>query len=171
MKKGFSLVEILVSVAIIGILSGIGIQAFSASRERGRLEEDVSKVVQAIRKAQNAALAPSRSTATGIRNNQKICSIVLRADKNTSNSLNTYYTVVNNLGKCTSVQDAVDNNKSYGSPDKLNYSTINSSSNFIFSIPFAETAEQSVILTRGDASNQISKTITVTDKGLIKVEE
>jgi prepilin-type N-terminal cleavage/methylation domain-containing protein len=166
MKKGFSLVEILVSVAIIGILSGIGIQAFSASRERARLEEDVSKVVRAIRKAQNSALAPSRSTATGIFNNQKICSIVLRVDKNISNNLTLYYTVVNNSGVCTSVADAVNNNKSYGSPDKLNYSTINSSTNFIFSIPFANTTQKSVKLTRGN----VSKTITVTDQGLIKVE-
>lgn len=164
MKKGFSLTEILVSVAIIGILSGIGIQAFVASRERGRLEEDVSKVVQAIRKAQNAALAPSRSTATDIGSN-KICSIVLRIDS-TNNTLTPLYTI-GGMNSCGGIINT------YGVGDKLNYSNIDGDGDidFSFEVPFADTAQKSVTLTMGDGSNRISKTITVTNEGLIKVEE
>jgi prepilin-type N-terminal cleavage/methylation domain-containing protein len=160
MKKGFSLVEILVSVAIIGILSGIGIQAFVASRERARLEEDVSKVVQAIRKAQNAALAPSRSTATDIGSN-KICSIVLRINS-TNNTLTPLYTI-GGMNSCGGIINT------YGVGDKLNYSNIDGTGNidFSFNVPFANTTQKSVKLTRGN----VSKTITVTDQGLIKVEE
>lgn len=169
MKKGFSLTEILVSIAIIGILSGIGIQAFVASRQRARLEEDVAKVVQALRKAQNSALAPSSSTATGIGENQKICSIVLRVDKD-SKTITPYYTVVNNQGVCTSVSNAISTNKNYGSSDKVNYSTINASTNFIFETPFATTSGGEVELSIDNGGNSISKTIEVTDSGLIKVE-
>jgi prepilin-type N-terminal cleavage/methylation domain-containing protein len=168
MKKGFSLTEILVSIAIIGILSGIGIQAFVASRERARLEEDVAKVVQAIRKAQNSALAPSRSTASGILNDQKICSIVLRINK-TNKTLTSFYTIVG-INGCS----GIDSSRTYAAGDELNYSNIDGSTeniDFAFEVPFAETAQQTVTLTRGDASNRISKTITVTEKGLIKVEE
>lgn len=167
MKKGFSLVEILVSVAIIGILSGIGIQAFVASRERARLEEDVAKVVQAIRKAQNSALAPSRSTASGIGLNDKICSIVLRI--NTTNKTLTSFYTIGEMGSCGGISNA----RTYGVGDKLNYSNINGTGNidFSFNVPFADTSQKSVTLTRGDVSNRISKTITVTGEGLIKVEE
>jgi prepilin-type N-terminal cleavage/methylation domain-containing protein len=159
MKKGFSLVEILVSVAIIGILSGIGIQAFVVSRERGRLEEDVSKVVQAIRKAQNAALAPSRSTATAL-GSDKICSIILRV--NTTNKTLTPLYTTGGMGRCGTTL------KGYGVGDQLKYSNIDGTGNidFSFNIPFANTTQKSVKLTRGN----VSKTITVTSQGLIKVE-
>jgi prepilin-type N-terminal cleavage/methylation domain-containing protein len=162
MKKGFSLTEILVSIAIIGILSGIGIQAFMASRERARLEEDVSKIVQAIRKAQNSALAPSRSETVGTSSTNKLCSIGFKITRS-DGKIQPIYNSKSDLGGCTE--------SNYSSSYKLNYTTIGSDVTFSFSIPFADTTQKSVTLTRENTSNKISKTITVTSQGLIKVEE
>lgn len=171
MKKGFSLVEILVSVAIIGILSGVGIQTFVVSRQRARLEEDVAKVVRAIRRAQNAALAPSRSTAR-IGANNKICSIVVRIDRtdNTNTTINLNYTVVvtdptTRIERCSG-----DSNRRYEPPVKINYAIVANQGRgflrFVFNLPDASTSENSIILKLGN----LSKTITVTNSGLIKVE-
>ena len=157
MKKGFSLVEILVSIAIIGIISSIGIQGLIASRERARLEEDVAKVVQAIRNAQNSALAPSR-TETGVAATKTLCAIGVNI--NSSNGkVQPIYTSRTNSGACTE--------SNYPSSDTLNYATVDADATFLFSIPFATTSEDSVKLSR----EGVDKTITVTNTGLIKVEE
>jgi prepilin-type N-terminal cleavage/methylation domain-containing protein len=164
MKKGFSLIEILVSVAIIGILSGIGIQTFIASRERARLEEDVAKVVRAIRRTQNSALAPSRSSARSIGANQQICAIKLMI--NDSGDISTNYSVITTIP--TGEPSPCGGTQEYGSlKDKLSYTTV-SGATFEFQVPFATTSERSITLIRGGGT--LSKKITVTNTGLIKVE-
>jgi prepilin-type N-terminal cleavage/methylation domain-containing protein len=162
MKKGFSLTEILVSIAIIGILSGVGIQAFVASRQRARLEEDVAKIVQALRKAQNSALAPSRSE-TGIANNLTLCAIGVNI---TSSTIQPIYNTVSTIdpNNCDS------RNWSYGTNAELNYASIDTSSVIFFDVPFAKTSGGEVELSIDNGGNSISKTIEVTNSGLIKVE-
>ena len=157
MKKGFSLTEILVSIAIIGILSGIGIQAFVASRQRARLEEDVAKVVQALRKAQNSALAPSRSE-TGIATGSTLCAIGVKIDQ-TNRTIQLIYQT--GTTSCSG-----ENN--YGTATTLNYASINANRVITFNIPFAErlSSDQSVTL----SLDGVTKTITVTNSGLIKVQ-
>lgn len=159
MKKGFSLTEILVSIAIIGILSGIGIQAFVASRQRARLEEDVAKVVQALRKAQNSALAPSRSE-TGIANGSTLCAIGVKITS--SPSARTIQPIYQTGTTSCSGENP------YGTTTKLNYASIDFDKDITFNIPFAErlSSDRSVKL----SLDGVSKTITVTDSGLIKVE-
>lgn len=155
MQKGFSLVEILVSIAIITILSGFGIQAFATAQQRARLEEDVATVVQAIRKAQNSALAPSKSE-TGVIT-EKLCSMGVSIDGN-NNSIKQFYTIT-----CGSAID-------YSPPKttQLKYSNITPSNiNFEFIIPFADVSTGGNITIQNGA---LSKTIEVTDSGLIKVQ-
>jgi len=159
MKKGFSLTEILVSIAIIGILSGIGIQAFVASRQRARLEEDVAKVVQALRKAQNSALAPSRSE-TGIATGSTLCAIGVKITSSTSDRK------IQPIYQTGTTSCSGENN--YGTATTLNYASINANRVITFNIPFAErlSSDQSVTL----SLDGVTKTITVTNSGLIKVE-
>jgi len=163
MKKGFSLTEILVSIAIIGILSGIGIQAFVASRQRARLEEDVAKVVQALRKAQNSALAPSRSE-TGIANGLTLCAIGVKINSSTSAR------TIQPIYQTGTTSCSGENN--YGTATTLNYASIDisSDSSIVFDIPFATTSGGKVELSIDNSGNSISKTIEVTNSGLIKVE-
>lgn len=160
MKKGFSLTEILVSIAIISILSGIGIQAFVASRQRARLEEDVAKVVQALRKAQNAALAPSRSE-TGIATGSTLCAIGVKITSSTSAR------TIQPIYQTGTTSCSGENN--YGTTaTELNYASIDplSDSVIVFETPFALTSEKIVKLKLDD----LEKTITVTNSGLIKVD-
>jgi len=159
MKKAFSLTEILVSIAIIGILSGIGIQAFVASRQRARLEEDVAKVVQALRKAQNSALATSRSE-TGIATGSTLCAIGVKIDQ-TNRTIQPIY-------QTGTISCSGENNYGTATTPELNYASIDSDKTITFNIPFAErlSSDSLVILSLGG----VTKTITVTDIGLIKVE-
>jgi prepilin-type N-terminal cleavage/methylation domain-containing protein len=164
MQKGFSLVEMLVSIAIITIISAVGIQAFAAAQQRARLEEDVAKVVQAIRKAQNNALAPSKSETGTDNSSEKLCSMGIRID---GNEIKFFYTIVN-TSTCSSSPIY------YGNTTKLNYTTIDPASITLgFLIPFADSSgsnqpssNQPIKLSLGT----ISKSITVTSAGLIKVE-
>lgn len=161
MKKGFSLVEILVSVAIITILSTVGVQSFYSSRERSRFEEDVSKVVQALRTAQNSALAPSRSD-TGVDDSQELCSIVFKID---DKKLNLYYSskASNSNSNCSTSL------KPYLNLGEISYSSISTNSTIAITfniIPFADATPGSIQLN----SNNLNKTITVTSEGLINVQ-
>ena len=161
MQKGFSLVEMLVSIAIITILSAIGVQTFAAAQQRARLEEDVAKVVQAIRQAQNTALAPSRSETIGDAS-EKLCSIGVKMSSD-GNIQPVYTTILPDSSSCTSYQP-------YDTAYKLNYSKffdINDSIYFEFGIPFADTTEQSITLKLGD----LQKTISIDNIGLIEVED
>lgn len=162
-KKGFSLVEILVSIAIITILSTVGVQSFYSSRQRARLEEDVAKVVQALRTAQNSALAPSRSE-TGVSDNQELCSIIFKI--NEDKKLNLYYSskTSNSNSNCSPSINP------YLNLGEISYSSISNNSNstteITFNIPFADATTGSIQLN----SNNLSKTITVTSAGLINVQ-
>ena len=161
MKKGFSLIEIMVTIAIIILLSSFGIGAFNTSRDRARLEEDVSKIVFAIRKAQNSALAPSR-TETGVSNDRNLCAIGVSLNSGTGVTQPFYK--VSPIGSAGCGALAVN----YGStnPNQLSHTKANSSIDFEFSVPFADTNEKQVTLSLGS----MSKTITVTSSGLIQVK-
>jgi len=53
MKKGFSLLELLTVIIIIGLLASMGVPAFSASREKAADKQAISnlKIMQAAEKA------------------------------------------------------------------------------------------------------------------------
>lgn len=162
MKKGFSLVEILVSITIIIIIASFGIQAFATAQQRARLEEDVAIVVQAIRKAQNSALAPSKSE-TGASDADKLCSMGVEIS---GSNIRQFYTIILNPSPPTC------GNAIYYNPTKtLKYSNINPNNiKFEFIIPFADpTSSQTIILT-SLSDNNLKKNITLTNSGLIKVK-
>lgn len=157
-KKGFSLVEILVSISIIIILSTIGVQTFYTAQSRSRLEEDISKVLQALRKAQNSALAPSRSETGVISSTDKLCSIGVKVDK-TNKTIQPIYQLQISPTFCSSEYE-------YGIYTQLKYASIDADKVITFGIPFATSSNSSLELSFGG----VTKTIIVTDTGLIKVE-
>jgi Tfp pilus assembly protein FimT len=159
MKKGSSLVELLVSISIITILSTIGVRTFYIVQSRYRVEEEVSKVVFSIRQAQTSSLSPSRSE-TGIPDTEKLCSIGVSLDKN-NNTIQAFYRTLSSSGSSCNMTKF-----SYGSLIKLSNVNINSNVDFEFDIPFANTSERVVVLN----SDIVNKKITVTSAGLIKVQ-
>lgn len=160
MQKGFSLIEILVSIAIIIVLAGLGLQTFSTARQRSRLDEDVSKVVFAIRQAQNTALAPSKSETIGLNSNELLCSIGVRLHSN--NTIQAVYKKGITNNSCGSYIP-------YGNAEKLNYSKFSTGNEiyFEFDIPFANaSSNSSVTLSLGN----LSKTVNINSIGLINVQ-
>ncbi|HCP09002.1 MAG TPA: hypothetical protein DIT25_04360 [Candidatus Moranbacteria bacterium] len=55
-KKGFSLPELMIVIAIIGIMSGVALVSLSGSKEKKEVETAAREVEAAIRETQNGAL-------------------------------------------------------------------------------------------------------------------
>lgn len=56
-KQGFTIIELIIAVAIIVILSGIVLANYHASRRQQTLTAEAQKLASTLRKAQNMALA------------------------------------------------------------------------------------------------------------------
>jgi prepilin-type N-terminal cleavage/methylation domain-containing protein len=55
-KQGFSLMELIIVIAIMGIMMSIGLYSLTGSRSQTQLETEAQKVISVIREAQNNAL-------------------------------------------------------------------------------------------------------------------
>ena len=166
MKKGLSLIEIIVSVAIIGILSVIGVQVFMSSIRRARFESDVALVLQAIRQSQNDALAPPISEIFG-NAPAKLCSVGVSITQNgTIKTIQPIYTTPSSTVPCGTGLTPED----YNSPITLSHVNIApTDTKFEFKPPFADSVVEDIELT-SLYDDSIKKTITVTEVGLIKVQ-
>jgi prepilin-type N-terminal cleavage/methylation domain-containing protein len=159
MEKGFSLAEIFVSIAIITILSTIGVQTYATAQRSAKLKADVITVTSAIRQAQNRALSPSRGDLTSI-GDGKLCAMGVSFYD--SKKLQSYYVVEGAGGACNGTQN-------YGAEIVLSVASFGTASGaFEFRLPFATNpfGEKSLPL---ELSGVATKTITVTSSGLIKV--
>ncbi len=166
MQKGFSLVELIVSVAIISTLSTIGITSYASSQRRAQLDADVISVYSAIRKAQNRALSPSKSDF-GIAETDELCA--LGVDFQSPNRIRPF-AISRSPGPGAPCGSS-------GLPKVYRGETLLSTSSFghtgtievLFSPPFAQ--KQSTGNTNiqiRNSGNTLTKTITISSTGLIK---
>lgn len=65
-KEGFTLIEVLVSLAIIAVISALGISAMSPLNTDKALVAEVEKVVSLIVKARSETLAAKESSVYGV---------------------------------------------------------------------------------------------------------
>lgn len=72
-QRGFTLVEILVVVAITTILTGVGVANYTDIREANRVLSDTNQVMIAIREVQNKALAPNPREISGFPPGHELC--------------------------------------------------------------------------------------------------
>jgi len=64
-KNGFSLVELVIVMAIISIMTAVGLVSLQSSRTATQLEASGREVAAAIREAQNNALTGKNANSTG----------------------------------------------------------------------------------------------------------
>ena len=65
-KKGFTLAELLIVVAIIAVLVAISIPIFTSQLEKSREATDLANIRSAYAQVQSAALLDSKKTADGV---------------------------------------------------------------------------------------------------------
>lgn len=166
MQKGFSMIEILVTVAVIAILSTIGIQTYFAAKSSAQLDADIITITNAIRSAQNKALSPSKNGLGNPALSRKVCAYGIRFTNTTT--LQKYYKYRDdNSSPCNKSQD-------YGTVIRLSQTQVQNPStiDIEFTIPFGAKANNNDTFIDLNLRNDISvtKRITVTKTGLIQVQ-
>ena len=66
-NKGFTLLEVLLSVAVIGILAGAGVPIYQTLQNRNDMDIVVSSFAQSLRRAQLLSQAVANDTTWGVR--------------------------------------------------------------------------------------------------------
>lgn len=167
MQKGFSLIELIVTIAIITILSAIGLSSYLTIQRQSRLEADVILVSSAIRRAQNRALSPSRSEFS-IPDTDQICSMGVEfIAPNTIRPFATSGTTTAPCGSSSEVKRLLPGSSRVTS---LASSRFNNTVELKFIPPFAVNQSGIADLQIRTPDNSLSKTITVTSAGLIKIQ-
>lgn len=64
--KGFSLLEILISIAVISVVSVLVVSGFSSFRESAQLNEAQSQILGNLRDARNRTLSSQKNTQYGV---------------------------------------------------------------------------------------------------------
>lgn len=65
--RGFTLIEVLLSIAVIGLIAGIGTPVYQAFQVRNDLDIATVSIVQSVRRAQALAIAVDGDTSWGMR--------------------------------------------------------------------------------------------------------
>lgn len=142
-RRGMTLIEVMASIAIIGIMSAISIVSFTASKRSAELETAAEEVMAVLREAQNYSL-------TG-KNLRAGCSSYTTVFTNASAN----FTLHNGLGTC-------ELNQVYSLKNGVVIATIGS---VIFEAPHATKSGISRILIRKNTSYY---TVCVNTAGLIR---
>jgi len=67
MKKGFTLVEILIVLSVLGIIAAIVMFSFSSVSSSGALDRSVSDVISALSQARSETLSSKDNSSYGVR--------------------------------------------------------------------------------------------------------
>lgn len=66
-KKGFTLIEVIIVVAIIGVLSTVTFLSYRSALQRQQLEQETAKIVAVFEEARSLSLAGKQGSAYGVR--------------------------------------------------------------------------------------------------------
>ena len=174
--KGFTLVELLVSIALISIISGISLANYTDIRTSAQMESDVNRVVIALRDAQSKALSPNRDdyTPEGLAGSESLCGISVQFSGMglTANQFRAGYTSA--IGDCSSA------NTIYTDTFELeNAEIVTSSQSITYTTPFGNPVispglpagiDRTQIVIRSTQDTSITRVIDVYESGLIDVQ-
>lgn len=184
-KKGFTLIELMVVIAIGAVLTVVLLPGFTSARRYAQLDEDVTRVVIMIREAQEQSLYPEKAKLFGsISDSNFLCTTQFRRTSQVQIGITAIYsTSLNSNNKCSNFNPTNIN----FSTQTLKYSFISDSNDIIgihFSTPFGEildntgpipndfssgSTEKDITLTHS-ADNNIKRTITVKKSGIIDLK-
>lgn len=169
LSKGISYVEIIVTVAIIAIVSVLAIAGYVGGEQRQRVAYAVQQIEQDIRKVQRLSLAGKKDNAVS----QRPCGYGIKFDNNS-----TSYVLFRDMPNCSVNNKTYDVGEKVGetaqlpSGLKIQFSS-GSEKNIYYSIPFAEVFVDGATLsgtTTIDITNSsFTKTITIKDTGEVSV--
>lgn len=167
-SSGVTYVELLVTIAIIGIVSALAIAGYVGGEQRQRVVYAAQQIEQDIRKVQTLSLAGKKDNAAS----QRPCGYGIKFDNNAAS-----YVLFRDMPDCSS------SNKIYDSGEKLGETvqlpkdlkivfTGSSPKNVYYSIPFAEVFVDGVSLvgeTIDVTNSSFTKTITIKNTGEVSV--
>jgi len=141
-RRGFSFMEVMMVVAIIGILSSVSLVSLSNSREKKDVETAAREVVAAIRETQNYALTGKQPVATDFP-----CFYRFSPTQNSETYTINYNYHISGTNCVTPAP--IDSSLAYGSYALKNRVTFSVVSNISFSVPFAVTSGGRIVITKG----------------------
>lgn len=94
MKKGFTLIEILIVIAIIGILTTISVSVFSTYRSVQSIDRDTDTVVEILRQARSETLSSENATTYGVHFASSTITLFAGSSYSGSNSTNQNFPLV-----------------------------------------------------------------------------
>jgi prepilin-type N-terminal cleavage/methylation domain-containing protein len=150
MKKGFSLIEIIIVIAILGIVSTIIVSSFAAINRTQGLEKDTELVVEQLRQARSQTLSSQNATTYGVHFASTTVTVFAGSSYNPSDPTNEEFVLKN-----TSLV--------------LNVSLTGGGTDIIFKRLTGETASNGTIVVSSTVASR-SKTITVYKTGLIEYQ-
>lgn len=127
-KRGFTFVEVLISLGIIGLLVGLAIPFYQTFYLSSQLDNTTSELVQTLRDAQQKAMASESGQAFGVRLEQRRF-ILFREFYNPSDSYNEITNLPNTVWISSGVGQNIVFNQLKGTTSNLISITIKSSGN------------------------------------------
>jgi len=127
-KRGFTLVEVLVSLGIIGLLIGLAIPFYQTFYLSSQLDNTTSELIQTLRKAQLKAMASEGDQPFGVHLEQRRF-ILFKGFYNPSDNYNEIFDLPNTVLISSGVGQNVIFNQLKGTTSNLITITINSSNN------------------------------------------
>jgi prepilin-type N-terminal cleavage/methylation domain-containing protein len=149
MKRGFSLIELLIVLAIMGILTGIVLSTFQVYKKSQALDKDVETIVETLRQARSQTLSSQNASKYGVHITSTAITLFVGSTYSAGSASNQDFSL--------QVSDAV-----------LSINLVGGGSDVVFNRLTGDTSQSgSVVISSASISR--TKTVTIYSTGLVTV--